>query len=748
MMKLFFQIAIFLSPFVLLSQTGDAVGDNILQANEKRKTELANELQNGLAKLRVGQKNGDNETMLSACLEIAALFAKEQYHEKALVYLEQAVSIANELGQDEQRLVILSKIAKSLFENGKWEEAYNASEETFEQHQIFGQFGPAVEDLERMAESAINLNNFVKAREHYVKIMEMGKITGDSLVEMTAMNNMGFTACQIGNYKEAIHYFDLSEQIAKRNSTNIPGHIYTNLGIAWHNVNDKSRALRNLKLAEKKDAEQKSYIQHLISSIYLTDNDIYNALSYNEAAIREADKTKDMNIMSDAYLTASNIYQQLYEYDKALDFYKKHLALKDSLERVELTELKEMENIHAFLDDTETNFRQNQIESELKQSTLEQAELQSQKYKLEAEQEKQARERERQQQQIALLEKDKVAKEYSIRAAQLEAERVRQDLILATQNNLALKREQEIEALRQKQQLDSLDAVRRQEEQQQRIALMKSQQEIALKEQEQAEFKKRINSWAALGIVILALITGSWLYGKKLNRELAEQNVKIETQNKEIISERNRAEGLLLNILPAAIAYELKEKGAATPKHYDAVSVLFTDFEGFTAIAATMPPEEVVKELNECFMKFDEIAEKYHLEKIKTIGDSYMCAGGLPVKNNTHPFDAVSAGKEILAYIDQRNERLQAQGKKPWPIRIGIHTGELVAGVVGKRKFAYDIWGDTVNVASRMETNSESGHINISEATYKLVSEKFHCHYRGELEVKNKGKMSMYTVDD
>lgn len=747
-MKLLFHLAIFLFPFVLLSQTGDAVGDNILQANEKRKTELANELQNGLAKLRVGQKNEDYETMLDACLEIAALFAKEQYHEKALVYLEQAVSIANELGQEEQRLVILSKIAKSLFENGKWEEAYNASAETFEQHQIFGQFGPAVEDLERMAESAINLNNFVKAREHYVKIMEMGKITGNNLVEMTAMNNMGFTACQIGNYKEAIHYFDQSELIAQRNSANIPAHIFTNLGIAWHNVNDKSRALRNLKMAEKKDAEQKSYIQHLISSIYLTDNDIYNALSYNEAAIKEADKTKDMHVMSDAYLSASNIYQQLYEYDKALDFYKKHLALKDSLERVELTELKEMENIHAFLDDTENNFRQNQIESELKQATLEQAELQSQKYKLEAEQEKQARERERQQQQIALLEKDKVAKEYSIRAAQLEAERVRQDLILATQNNLALKREQEIEALRQKQQLDSLDAVRRQEEQQQRIALMKSQQEIALKEQEQAEFKKRINSWAALGFVILALITGSWLYGKKLNRELADQNVKIETQNKEIISERNRAEGLLLNILPAAIAYELKEKGAATPKHYDAVSVLFTDFEGFTAIAATMPPEEVVKELNECFMKFDEIAEKYHLEKIKTIGDSYMCAGGLPVKNSTHPFDAVSAGKEILAYIDQRNKLLQAQGKKPWPIRIGIHTGELVAGVVGKRKFAYDIWGDTVNVASRMETNSESGHINISEATYKLVNEKFHCHYRGELEVKNKGKMGMYTVDD
>ena len=747
MIKHILHIGFALLPFVLLSQTGDAVSDKIFAANEVRKAELANELQNGLVKLRVGERNNDQQTMLEACLEISSLFEREQYHEKSLIYLEKAVSIANELGKEEERLEIQSKIAKSLFENGNWEDAYDASQETFEQHQVYGQYGPAVKDLELMAQCAIQLNNHVKAREHYVKIMEMGSITGDEAIEMTAMNNMGFSACRLENYKEAIHYFEQSEAIAMRHASTAPSHVFTNLGIAWHNLGNKERALKNLRLAEKRDIESKSYIQHLISSIYLTDNDIYNALNYNELAILEANKSKDMHVMADAYGTASEIYQQLFEYDKALDFYKKHLFLKDSLERIDLLDLKELENIHAYLDDTETSFRQNLIESELKQANIEQAELENEKMQLQYEAEKQTLEKERQNQQIALLEKDQMAKEANLRAAQLEADRTRQELTLATQRNLALKREKEIEALNKQRQLDSLELVRRQEEQQQRIALMQKEQEVAMKEQEQVAFRKRMYSLATLGVLILVIITASWLYGRKLNRELADRNGMIETQNKEIEAERNRAEGLLLNILPAAIAFELKEKGAATPKHYDAVSVLFTDFEGFTAIAATMPPEEVVKELNECFMKFDEIAEKYHLEKIKTIGDSYMCAGGLPIKNNTHPTDSVKAGKEILIFIDQRNQRLKGEGKPPWPIRIGIHTGELVAGVVGKRKFAYDIWGDTVNVASRMETSSEAGQINISEATYKLVNDKFDCIYRGELEVKNKGKMGMYTVN-
>ena len=276
-----------------------------------------------------------------------------------------------------------------------------------------------------------------------------------------------------------------------------------------------------------------------------------------------------------------------------------------------------------------------------------------------------------------------------------------------------------------------------------------AQQKAAIEKQQLAtrERNKRHLLLAALGSLILLSVTIGLFYSKRLNRQLTAQNRQIETQKIEIESERNRAEGLLLNILPEAVATELKQKGHATPEHYDAATVVFTDFEGFTKIASSLSPTEIINELNECFLKFDEIAERHNLEKIKTMGDAYMCAGGLPVKNNTHPSDAVLAAKEIMAFVEERNNKLAAEGKPIWPIRIGIHTGELVAGVVGSKKFAYDIWGDTVNVASRMESNAGVGQINISAATYKLVGDKFHCRYRGKIEVKNKGELGMYIVE-
>ena len=735
-----------LLPPLAFSQPGGAATSEDDKALEIYKTELALQLQSGLAKLRLGEKNNDPKLQLEACLELAQLYDREHYHEKELTYLQQAVAIANQLDQPELRLEIESKVAHSLFESQKWNEAYNKSLELFEQHQIRGMYGPAIEDLQRMAETAIQLNNYVKARQHYLKIMQIADFVGDTPTKITALNNMGFTASHLENFKEAAHYFSLCEQLTQNHQMDTPASTFTNLGIAWQNLGNKNRALQNLKKAEKTDKEQKPYIQLLISSIYLTNEDVYNALTYNQLAIEAARKTQKPHIMADAFKMASDIYNQLYEYDKALDFYKKYLALKDSLERIRLLQLQQRENTRAFLDETENNIRQSLIETELKQASIEQAELRNTTMRLQLEKEKQALEQARQQQQIALLEKEQQAREASLRASRLEALRTRQELALATQTNLALQRQRQIAELRQQRQLDSLETIRRQQQQEQRIALLQKEQEVAMKDQEQKAFRRRIYTLAVLGFIILAIVTASWLYGRKLNAELAKRNQRIEAQNREIESERKRAEGLLLNILPAPIAAELKEKGAASPQHYDSATVLFTDFQGFTAISADMHPARVVEQLNECFMKFDEIADRYNLEKIKTIGDSYMCAGGIPVENNTHPVDAVNAAREIRDFIHQRNQRLAAAGQPTWPIRIGIHTGELVAGVVGTKKFAYDIWGDTVNVASRMESNAEAGQINISQATYQLVHHHFDCKYRGEIEVKNKGKMKMYIV--
>jgi class 3 adenylate cyclase len=215
-----------------------------------------------------------------------------------------------------------------------------------------------------------------------------------------------------------------------------------------------------------------------------------------------------------------------------------------------------------------------------------------------------------------------------------------------------------------------------------------------------------------------------------------------------IAKEKQKSEALLLSILPAETAQELKEKGTATPKRYDLATVLFSDFKGFTNIAEGMSPEDLVKELDKCFLAFDEIAEKYGLERIKTIGDAYMCAGGLPTANKTNPVDAVKAGIDMQNFMAHLKKQREAEGKPYFECRLGIHSGKVVAGVVGKKKFAYDIWGDTVNIASRMESSGEVGRINLSADTYNLVKDHFKCEYRGKVNAKGKGDVDMYFVNE
>jgi class 3 adenylate cyclase len=211
-----------------------------------------------------------------------------------------------------------------------------------------------------------------------------------------------------------------------------------------------------------------------------------------------------------------------------------------------------------------------------------------------------------------------------------------------------------------------------------------------------------------------------------------------------IEKEMARSEGLLINILPEETAKELKESGKVKAKKFESVTVLFTDFEAFTAHSEHIEPELLVNRLGYYFTAFDDIIEKYGLEKIKTIGDAYMCAGGLPFPIENHALKMVYAALDILKFVE--NTKAEKDTGLSFNIRIGINTGPLVAGVVGNKKFSYDIWGDTVNVASRMESLSDSGKINITEDTYNLVKEEFECTYRGQMEVKNKGLMSMYFV--
>jgi class 3 adenylate cyclase len=215
-------------------------------------------------------------------------------------------------------------------------------------------------------------------------------------------------------------------------------------------------------------------------------------------------------------------------------------------------------------------------------------------------------------------------------------------------------------------------------------------------------------------------------------------------QRNRIKKGKKLSDNLLLNILPAEVAEELKEKGTADAKYFDNVTVLFTDFKSFTTVSEQLSPQELVNELHACFKAFDEICGKYNIEKIKTIGDAYLAVCGLPLTDEKHAENVVNAALEIREFMEKRRKNL---GEKTFEIRIGINSGSVVAGIVGVKKFAYDIWGDTVNTAARMEQNSEAGKINISETTYELVKDSFTCEYRGEIDAKNKGKLKMYFVE-
>lgn len=291
-----------------------------------------------------------------------------------------------------------------------------------------------------------------------------------------------------------------------------------------------------------------------------------------------------------------------------------------------------------------------------------------------------------------------------------------------------------------------------------------------------APFWQRLWFWILLAVVSIIIIR--WFVRRRIDsarreqvrlemkirdrtREIQEQNIKIDQQRQKIEEEKNnvvlqqqllqeekdKTEKLLKNVIPASTVEELKKRGKARARAYKKVSVLFTDFVGFSKISERMKPSELVKKLDVYFTKFDEIIVNNNLEKIKTIGDAYMCAGGVPVRNNTNPIDTCLAALEIQAYMEKLKNDAIANGKEYWELRLGINTGEVTAGIIGSERLAYDIWGSTVNQAQRMEMLGEPGKITISGATFNLIEPYFECSFRGKAQSKSRGLIDMYTVE-
>lgn len=247
-------------------------------------------------------------------------------------------------------------------------------------------------------------------------------------------------------------------------------------------------------------------------------------------------------------------------------------------------------------------------------------------------------------------------------------------------------------------------------------------------------------NWTTMFIVLFMII----FYFKSENER---QERLLEKKNVSLSDEKQKSDNLLMNILPHDTAEELKRTGTAKSRSFNMVTVMFTDFRDFTATAEALHPEKLVNEIHDYFSVFDNVMSKYNIEKIKTIGDSYMCAGGLPEENSSNPVDVVMAALEIQEFMMQRKKEKESANELFFECRLGIHTGPVIAGIVGTKKFAYDIWGDTVNVASRMESSGQVAKVNISGSTYDLVKDHFNCSYRGKVAAKNKGEVDMYFVE-
>ena len=260
--------------------------------------------------------------------------------------------------------------------------------------------------------------------------------------------------------------------------------------------------------------------------------------------------------------------------------------------------------------------------------------------------------------------------------------------------------------------------------------------------------------WATTGFRVsagAALLLAFFGFQRVRDRQSRKARERLErivaTRTQELTEEKHRSDTLLLNILPETTAAELKERGSAQARSYTECTVLFSDFQGFTVLSEQFEATGIVTELDRFFRAFDRITDKFGTEKIKTIGDAYMCASGVPEPSPTHALDAVLMALEMLSVVDSINAIRVSEGHPAWPIRIGLNSGPLIAGVVGEKKFAYDVWGDTVNLASRMESSGAPGRVNVTGKVMRHVEAYVIAEARGKITIKGKGEIESWFID-
>lgn len=548
------------------------------------------------------------------------------------------------------------------------------------------------------------LQDYTNALEYYEKALAISESLGNLRNVAGNLVNIGNVYTQLKNNKKALEYkqraLKINEQLGNQswiaNNLGNIGNVYIQLADYPSAMDYHERALAISEKINDKKGLASSYAS--IGNIHYLQQNYPNARQSEMKALELANEVGLLPTASEALLQLSKIYEATGRFDSAYLAYQGHITLKDSINNVEKQREVTQKVLKFEFGRKEDSLRQHQIitDAKLEQQTLLAA--------------KRQQELELKQIAINLANKDKELQHLAY---------------LKSQADLRL----EQSATREKEELLSMAE---NEKRLQATQVNLQQTQLALKDRE-LQTQKTQRFFYVGGIILLSLLS-FFIFRNFLNQQKL---------NKVIQAEKLKSDNLLLNILPTAVAGELKENGHAIARQFDAVTVLFTDFVNFTQISERLSPQALVAELHLNFMAFDEIMERHGLEKIKTIGDAYMAVSGLPMANPNHAQAAAQAALDIQEFVRQRQNALEYS----FQIRIGMHSGPVVAGIVGVKKFAYDIWGDTVNTAARMESSGEPGKINISGATYALLQDAFACTYRGKISAKHKGELDMYFLE-
>ncbi|MCK6691227.1 MAG: tetratricopeptide repeat protein [Thermoanaerobaculia bacterium] len=547
------------------------------------------------------------------------------------------------------------------------------------------------------------LRDYAKAIEYYQKALEICEKTGNTQALSGILVNIGNVYTQLADYPKALEFKQKALAISEKqgNKARIAINL-GNIGNVYLKMADYSRALeyhrKALEISESiQDKQNMAASLAGIGAVYQQQQHYAPAVTYIQKARDLARGIGQLNTESQALERLSQIYEATQRYDSAYLAYRQFVLLRDSIDNVEVQKQITRKTLQYEFSKTEDSLKRQQLLTDAKLN--EQILLAA-----------------KQQQELLI-------KQNAIDLANKER---------SLQHLAFLKTQAELHSAQSENKVKAEQLARSENEKKLQATQVNLQQtQLELKDKALQAQKTQRNFYLA-GLALLALLS-FFIY----------RNYKNQQKSNGIISlEKKKSDDLLLNILPREVADELKEKGRALAKQYNEVTVLFTDFVDFTVIAENRTPQELVNELHECFKTFDEIIERHGLEKIKTIGDAYMAVSGLPLPDTQHARKAALAALDIQQYVKQR-QRTQPDG---FDIRIGLHSGPVVAGIVGVKKFAYDIWGDTVNTAARMESSSEPGRINISGATYALLKNDFNCVYRGKVSAKNKGDIDMYFL--